>query len=267
MADEFGSGWSSFGQLPGATQTTSWDPSSWTTPNYGSMFSGGPLPGLGGQGGYNGWDFGGFSTPAPSFNWSAPGGGSSFLPASSIGSWMNYPSAPTGLNQSVSFPQPQAMNFTPTSLAQNQGGGSGLPSYFPQGNAPASQYYSAAMAGSNNNPTQALSLVNRLRFTGGGGIGDIPGLADAEHALFSEGLVNNMPAGTGYVAAAGLPPVYQLTKWLSQKFPNTVGVLADKGIQAAFGPDYSFTGATPASWSQLGWGWKPFWPSPTMFGR
>lgn len=198
----------------------------------------------------------GGNTPTPSAGYSSYdpsvysyGGGSSSVP--DFSSYWNTP--PSSLNTPVYAPSqapPPTLDYSTAST-----GVAGDPT---------AQYYNYFQS-SNPGPTQAFQAANALRWNQPWApvVSQNPYLANAEHALFTNMLAQGMPGGLGYIGSAIVPPVYQAAKIAAQTFPNTAGAALAKVMPT----NMDLRGATPASWEQLLWGLKPFWPTFNQYLR
>lgn len=84
-------------------------------------------------------------------------------------------------------------------------------------------------------------------------------LRNAEHGMFAQKFLPEMPGFYAKSIGAGLVPAYTGAKWAVQSLPSGIGGAVNDASQALFGPTGDFLNATPASWEELMWGLRPFW--------
>ena len=99
---------------------------------------------------------------------------------------------------------------------------------------------------------QAFQKAASDRWVGGAGE-SIP-VRNAEHALFSQAMIQKNPI-MGSIAAATGVPAYTGAKWAAQNIPGV-----NRITRSVIPPQLDLSQATPASWQELLWGLRPFWP-------
>lgn len=128
------------------------------------------------------------------------------------------------------------------------GGGQG-------GQGDSTQSWINSLTGDNTSPFNAWQTAKSFRDTGNIDLG----LANAEHALFSQSLFK--PGGFSWpinpLMQMAVPALYSGVKGLAQNTPMGGAMNA---VGQSFGmPLTTDQGASPASWDQLYWGLAPFW--------
>jgi len=179
-------------------------------------------------------------------------------------SWMNDPSMWSGTNyggssgsgstwdpSSISVPSPPPASTYSYTPSYSNAYTAPLDYTNQQAGNPSAQMYNYYMGSGGGNVGQAFQNAAADRWTGGAT--SLP-TRNAEHALFSQYMVNSSPL-FGPVGAAALPPLYNAAKYAAQNVP-AIGHITN----AILPQSMSLTNATPPSWESLLWGWKPFWP-------
>jgi hypothetical protein len=206
----------------------------------------------------------------PSYNYDPSASFSAYDPNLSSYSWMNDPSMWSGTNfgnyGSSSSSGSSSLPWDPSSISVPSAPPASTYSFTPsysnaytapldytsqQAGNPSAQMYNYYMGSGGGNVGQAFQNAATDRWTGGAT--SLP-TRNAEHALFSQYMVNSSPL-FGPVGAATLPPLYNAAKYAAQNVP-AIGKITN----AVLPPSLSLTNATPTSWESLLWGWKPFWP-------